>query len=99
MSRPKGSKNKKKEVVSTPVAPLYSITIKIGNQEYRGEGATALDAIQALPKSPKTFLKGIVTFAHGQKSRELLMMPPKIKRLYYPMAQKVFAKTLFFGLN
>lgn len=77
---------------------FFSIEVKIGDKTYRGSGKTALEALQTLEKPLKIFQKGIVTLTHGETKRVMLLMPQRIKRLWWKLAQPVLAKDFEKGL-
>lgn len=77
----------------------FEITIKIGNETYTGKGANALEALLSIKRPLKIMNKGIVTLKQGDKKKELLYMPAKMKQLFYPNAQVIQAKNLAFLLK
>lgn len=77
---------------------MYKITLKIGDQISTSDGETALEAIQSLAKPKKIMGKGIFTISNGGKTRTILMLPMRIKRLFYPNTLHILAKTLSLGL-
>lgn len=79
----------------------YTITVKLGDKTYKGQGSTALAALSNIPKPTKIMNKGIITVEHGNLRRELMFMPVRLKRLFYssPNFQAIHAKQLGFGLN
>lgn len=74
----------------------YSLTLKLGNDVYKGEGETMLAALQSLQKPAKIMLKGILTVRVGEKTREIVLLPIKVKQLFFTSAgmQAVKAKQL-----
>lgn len=79
--------------------PHFSITLRIGNDVYSGEGETALEALQKIEKPVKIFQKSVLTVREGDKSKEMLMMPVKVKRIFFPSSQPIIVKWLFAGLR
>jgi hypothetical protein len=79
----------------------YSISLKLGNDVYESEGKTMYDALKSLPKPAKIMAKGVMTVAHGKQKREHLMMPPRVKRLYFTSTPslQVLAKQLEVSLK
>lgn len=76
----------------------FTISLKMGNEVYKSQGATAFEALATLPIPDKIFLKGILTCERNGKKHELLLLPPRIKRLFYPLARQMVAKQLSYGL-
>ena len=75
-------------------ADTVKISIKLGNLIIKGEGATALEALQSIPVPNKITTKGILIISQGTKKKELLYTIPKLKRLFYPKAQPIIIKWL-----
>lgn len=73
--------------------PLFRITLEINGTKYASKGKTMLEALETLPKPEKIFHKGKLT-VKGKKERSQLIMPPRIKRLFYPLAKVTLAKQL-----
>ena len=59
-----------------------------------------LEALQSLEHPGKIMAKGILTVSRGEKRRQILMMPMKVKQLFYtgPSLLAVKAKQLSKGL-
>lgn len=76
----------------------YKISVEIGKEVYTGKGATALEALQTLTQPVKIFQKGIVVMSHGKKKRVMMLMPQRLKRLWWKLAQPVLAKDFERGL-
>lgn len=72
----------------------FKISIHLGNEVIRGEGATALEALQKIPVPLKITTKGILTISQGQKKKVLVYTVPKLRRLFYPNAQPIIIKYL-----
>lgn len=94
---PKGRPRKVK--VLAPEGDEFVITLKIGQEIYRGSGVTAMEALENLPKPQKILLKGIVTVEKGEKKREQIMYPVRLRRLFWPIARYTQAKLLAFGFE
>lgn len=79
----------------------YALTLKIGDMLFQGTGTTPQEALASLPKPLKLMHKGVVTVSNGTTSHEILMTPPRLKRLFYNShgVQQVIAKQLFLGLE
>lgn len=86
-----------KKKATTPPAPQYSISLKLGDKTYEGTGATATEALGKLLKPAKMMIKGTVVVSDGQKKKTMLLTPVQLKRLFYnsPAIQAVKAKQLF----
>lgn len=80
-------------------APNFTITFTIGDQMYKGEGETILDALKAIPKPAKIMGKAYVQVTDGTHSKALPLNVQRAKRFFYPIAQSFIAKQLSIGLK
>lgn len=105
MGRPKkkvtdiGSKNTNlvKDAYFAPIKKdMFVVKLQIGNETYNGSGETMIEALNALALPPKFFLKGILDISHGDKHKNMLLPPMRIKRLFMtsPSMKNVVAKQL-----
>ena len=93
---------KKKTVkvsIAPAEAPLYSLSLVMGNEKYEGKGKTMLEALMSLPRPTKILLKGILTIRKGEQINERLLQPMKVKRLFMPVARFYQSKYLEFGMK
>ena len=91
---------KPKPYKSEQAEPNFNITIKLGNETYQGTGATALEALTSIKKPLKIMSKGIVLVESGGKKKEILMMPLRLRRLFFnPLFQAIQVKWLASGLK
>lgn len=96
MARPKSTK---KKIVKTKQSE-FVFTLALGKDIYQGTGKTALEALLALPKPAKLTAKGILTISEGEKKKEIMMMPPRLRRLFYhPTFQAIQIKGLVLGMR
>lgn len=78
----------------------FSITLTIGKDIYQGTGKTALEALQSLPKPDKLTGKGVVRVENEGKFKEILMIPLRLRRLFYnKIFQEIQVKWLTSGLK
>ena len=77
----------------------YSITIKAGDVVMVGTGATALEALQSIPRPAKIVSKGIVIIECGELKKEMVFPALKLRRIFYPNAQPILIKWLAAGLK
>ena len=79
----------------------FHISLTLGDKTYKGEGATALEALRSLPKPERIVAKGVLKVSKGNVSKTLLFMPTRLKRLFYssPTFQAIHAKQLSFGVE
>jgi hypothetical protein len=83
-----------------PVNPdRVFLKLKLGVNEISSEGDTALEALTSMERPTKIFTKGLLTVRQGERSRELPLTLVRVKRLFYPLAQRYIAKQLIFGLK
>ena len=79
--------------------PKYSIVLTLGDKTIKATGATALEALQNLDKPLKIVTKGVVTLSEGKRTMSQLLNPVRCKRMFYPLAQVVFAKQFEYLLK
>lgn len=102
MPKTKTLKKKITKAIDAPsLMPKFSVTLTLGNQTYRGEGETAIDALQAVPKPVKLSGKGVFFMTDGErKTREVLMYPVRLRRLFYgKLSQQIQLKSLTMGMK
>lgn len=89
------------DVVSPIQSQPFTLTLKIGPDTYTSSGETCLMALQLLKRPIKLMGKGVLTVSQGTKKKELLMMPERLKRLFYPKPdfQAIQAKQLSLYLK
>lgn len=83
----------------TPQAPAVSITLRIDNQEYKGEGATILEALKAMPKPFKTSVKGTLSVIAGNLKTTQYLTPARMRLFCRPVAAIYQAKNLQAALK
>ena len=88
-------KIKKEEKKEKP----FVVTFLMGGKTISGKGATALLALQDIHNQDKIISKGIMPISQGKKKKEMLFMPVKLKRIFYPNAQPILIKWLAQGLK
>lgn len=76
-------KRKKVEIKKESTPPQFSISITLGTDVYKGEGASPIEALQSIPKPLKIMTKGVVRVSDGVKTKEVLMYPLRLRRLFY----------------
>lgn len=79
--------------------PVCKISLVMGDKTIKSSGETVLDALRALPKPIKIMHKGVMTVKMGGKKGEMLFVPSRLKRLFYPQAQIFQAKYLELRLK
>lgn len=78
----------------------FSVTITMGTDVYKGEGETALAALSVIPKPVKIMAKGVVRITDGEKVKEVLMYPLRLRRLFYnKLFQEIQLKSLCMGMK
>lgn len=84
----------------TPIkTKKYKLTIDLAGSILKGSGGTALEALQSITKPVKIVTKGQVTMTCGDKKMTKIMQPVEVKKLFYPLAQKIHAKKLDYLLK
>lgn len=72
----------------------FKVTIKLGDKEFTSSGETVYDALRALETPVKIVSKGFVCVEGNGKRVVKMLMPMQMKRLFWPLAQRVQAKNL-----
>ena len=96
----KKKRGRPKKVIE-PQSANFGISLQLGGKIFSGSGETPLDALVHLPRPNKLMNKGILTMTSGAKKKELLLMPVKLKRVFYNSSslRPVIAKQLFAELK
>ena len=76
------------------VAPVYVVSLQLDKTILKGNGATVLEALRAIPKPVKITTKSVLTVSKGDKEHSRPLTIPLAKRLFYPAAQIYQAKNL-----
>lgn len=79
--------------------PPFIFSLNLGGNILVGKGATALEALRAIPVPNKIMSKGVLTISQGDKKKEMLFMVPRLKRIFYHNAQPILIKMLAMGLK
>ena len=87
-----------KEVIDTVLDKPFKFHLDLCGQIFEGTGATAFDALKAIPTPEKITTKGTLVITHGEKAKTLILLIPTIKRLFYHNFQEVIIKQLVYGL-
>lgn len=79
----------------------YSITLNLGGILHESEGDTMLEALQGLKRPDKMMSKAIMTIREGEKSKDMLVPLPRLKRFFFQNVgmQAIHAKYLSLGLK
>ena len=78
---------------------MFTITLTIGEDVYKGDGETVLDALQAITPPVKIFNKAILFVTDGVKTHSRPLTVVQARRLFYPIAQAVISKHLSLFLK
>lgn len=79
--------------------PVYTITLNMNGEISEGTGTSMLEALQNLPRPDKITIKSTIKVDCDGKSKELYFVPSKLKKVFYPMAQYITAKTFAMALK
>ena len=77
----------------------FVFSLQYAGKKLVGKGKTPLEALRAIPVPDKIMSKGILTITQGDKKKELLFYPAKLKRIFYANAQPVLIKDLVLGMK
>jgi len=77
-----------------PKEPRFVVKITFGNEIFKGEGLTLLEALQKVKSPVNIFIKGTLDVTDGTKTLSKTLLPFKMRRLFQPLAQRVIAKQL-----
>lgn len=86
-------------VKNTPVTDKYSLSITFGDKTFTSTGKTIFEALEKIETPIKVTTKGFLTVTDGTKKAELMFMPAKAKRLFYPLVKVFTAKKLEYLLR
>lgn len=78
---------------------MFEITLKIGDDVYKGTGETVLSALQAIKPPVKIFNKSILSVTDGNKTHSRPLTVVKTRQLFFPIAQAVISKHLSLFLK
>lgn len=86
---------------NTPTKSPFVITLKIGSDTLTGKGETAFDALNTLKVPEKIVGKGFLTIECGKAKREMMLLPVRLKRLFYSSRNTriINAKALSLGMK
>lgn len=76
---------------------LFTIVITTEHGTYKGEGATALEAMQAVP-IPEIITSSTVVISHGENTKDMLYSGIQLKRLLNPYSMDVLVNELQAGM-
>lgn len=81
------------------ILPEYVITLTIGKEVSEGRGTSMLEALRNLKKPAKITTKSSLRIEFEGKKKEMYYTPVNLKRVFYPMAQGIMAKTFAMALK
>lgn len=77
----------------------FKISIQVNGETLGGVGETALDALRAIKKPVRISTKGIINITDGEKSKQMVFMPFKLRKLFFPSNQPTLSKFLTLGMQ
>lgn len=77
---------------------LFKIRVTVNGQVYEGNGETMVEAVQSVPRPSKVSTKGIVSVQYGDKSKQMVFTPMRLRKFFQPISKHVMAKFLSYGL-
>ena len=77
----------------------YLIQVKFGEEIVKGEGNTAYEALSSMKRPIKIVGKAFLTITDGKRKKDMMFMPTRAKRLFYPTAQIYIAKQLEIAMR
>lgn len=83
-----------KKTPKTKEDKAYQISLALGDETFKGSGNTMLEALRSITPPVKVTTKGVIKATSGAKKMEATLVVPKVKRLFYPLAQTILAKQL-----
>lgn len=78
---------------------MYKISLSIGADEYKSNGATLLEALETLKQPVKISVKSVLKVSEGKRKFEKPLTVPQAKRLFYPLARNILAKSFEYNLK
>jgi hypothetical protein len=83
------------EVISTElVDDKFHLSIDFGDTQAEAEGDSVYEALKSIEKPVKIVAKTFIKVRKGDKKVDILMMPARSKRLFFPSAQLYLSKQL-----
>ena len=79
--------------------PKYSITLVASGNVTESEGYSMYEALKNLKKPEKITTKATIRIAYDGKEKEIYYTPNKLKRVFYPIAQELLAKSYALDLK
>ena len=76
---------------------VFIIVITTEHATYKGEGATALEAMQAVPM-PELITSSTVVITHGEATKDMLFSGMQLKRILNPYNMEVLVNELAAGM-
>jgi hypothetical protein len=77
----KKPKKSKKEKTTPEVVGAFQVSLKCGDEVYRGEGPSVVDAFLDLPRRPVVLQKGLLTVSHGEKEIKKYLFPNQVRKV------------------
>ena len=78
---------------------LFKLKITLAGDTLKGEGVTALEALESITPPVKIFTKGDIELSYGKKKMKQTWQPVKLRRLFFPVAQGILSKQLEYLLR
>lgn len=78
---------------------MYSLTLEVGQDTFKGEGETAEEAIINFVGPVKIPAKGLLTFEKDGKKKTVFVNPVQIKRIPMKISRIVLVKQFEYGLK
>lgn len=78
---------------------MYSLTLTVGKDTFKGTGADALEAITSLPLPTKIPAKATLTFEKDGKTKDVYVTPVQVKRIPMKVNRIFMVKQFEYGLK
>ena len=70
----------------------YSVSVRLGEEVYTGEGSSMLAALEALPTPEKIIAKAFLSVKQGGREYTTTLFPMRSKRIFHKIARITLAK-------
>ena len=88
-----------KKLEDKKVETNFTVKLKLGDKVYENSAPTPYEAFAKLKKPEKINLKGILFLSDGTKTKEIGMLPIRLRRLFYSKTQSILVKSLILGMK
>lgn len=78
---------------------VYSLKLELAGQIYESSGKTPADAITSFVPPKKIVKAGVLTFAHGEKAKSMIVYPFQIRSITWKIKRPLLINQFTHGLK